>query len=56
MMSLFCLILISLKQISRDIIKVALSGMRQILANENSLKMMKKAFFHHASSFRSQGI
>ena len=38
-------------------IKGALSGLRQILATENTLKMMKNAFlFHLKSSFRSQDI
>ena len=37
------------------IIKGALSGLRQFLATEYPLKMMKKCFlFHLKSSFRSQ--
>ena len=34
----------------------ALSGLRQFLATESPLKMMKNAFFHLKSSFRSQDI
>ena len=34
----------------------ALSGLRQFLATESPLKMMKNAFFHLKSSFHSQDI
>ena len=38
-------------------IKGAVSGLRPFLANEGSLKMIKKSFlFHVKSSFRSQDI
>ena len=36
--------------------KGALSGLRQFLATESPLKMMKSAFFHLKSSFRTQDI
>ena len=39
------------------IFKSALSGLRQFLATESPLKMIKKCFlFHLKSSFRSQDI
>ena len=41
----------------KTITKCALLGLRQFLANETPLKMMKNAFlFHLKSSFRSEDI
>ena len=43
-------------QLVEFFIKGALSGLRQFLADESSLNMMKIFLFHLKSSFRSQDI